>query len=164
LWLYKELTPGCESSSEATWVFGPKDVPQPDAVLRISPECGGQSGETGDYGAGAPELIVEISGSTLSRDLGVKLDLYRRSGVCEYLTILLRPRQVIWRELVRGRYREIAPDGDGILRSRVFPGLWLDPEALWGAKRKSIRTAIEQGAKSPQHAAFARRLASRRRK
>jgi len=57
---------------------------------------------------------------------------------------LLQPRQVIWRHLVRGRYREIAPGADGLLRSHTFPGLWLDPEALW-SKKKSIRTAVELG-------------------
>lgn len=163
LWLYQDLTPGCEAGAEGTWVMGPEDVPQPDGSLRILPEFGGQSGEVAGYGSGAPELIVEVSGSTRSLDLGVKLDLYRRAGVREYLTVLLKPRQVIWRELVRGRYREIAPSEDGILRSRVFPGLWLDPDALWNAE-KSPRTALERGTKSPEHAAFVKRLASRRRK
>lgn len=110
LWLYADLTAGCEAAAESTWVMGPDNVPQPDASLRVLPEVGGQSHDTGDYVGGAPELIVEVSGSSSSRDLGVKLELYRRSGVREYLTVLLKPRQVIWRQLVRGRYKEIAPD------------------------------------------------------
>lgn len=163
VWLYADRTPGCETASEATWVMAPNNVPQPDASLRILPERGGQSHDTGDYVGGAPELIVEVSGSSSSRDLGVKLDLYRRSGVREYLTILLKPRQVIWRHLVRNRYKEVAPDEDGLLRSRVFPGLWLDPAAVWDAKR-SVRTAVELGVQSPEHAAFVRRLAAHGRK
>jgi len=109
----------------------------------------------GNRATGAPELIVEISGSSLSRDLGVKLDLYRRAGVREYLTVLLETRQVTWWQLSRGRYRE--------LRSRVFPGLWLDAATLWSPKR-SIQTALEQGIRSPEHAAFVRRLAAHKRK
>ena len=167
IWLsdYMDATPGCESGLEATWVMGPANVPQPDVYLRIMPECGGQSGQTGDYGEGAPELIVEVSGSSLSRDLGAKMDLYRSVGVREYLSVLLRPRQVIWRQLVRGRYRETAPDEDRLLRSHAFPGLWLDPDAVW-SKKKSIRKAVELGVNSPEHAAFVKRLASaaRRRK
>jgi len=159
LWLYKDLTPGCEAGSDGTWVMGPKDVPQPDIFLRILPEYGGQSRVEGEYAAGAPELIVEVGGSSLSRDLGVKLDLYRRAGVREYLTVLPRPRELVWRYLSRGRYREIVPDDDGLLRSRVFPGLWLDPAAVWNPKR-SLRTAVEAGARSPEHAAFIRRLAA----
>jgi Uma2 family endonuclease len=143
--------------------MGPKDVPQPDNFLRILPEYGGQSSEERNYATGAPELIVEVSGSSQSRDLGVKFDLYRRAGVLEYLTVLLNPREVLWRQLSRGRSREIAPDDDGLLRSRVFPGLWLDPTALWSAKR-SVRTAVEQGICSPEHAAFVKRLAARKRK
>ena len=160
LWFYKELTPGCHAGVDCTWRMGPKDTPQPDLFLRILPEHGGQSRIEGPYAAGAPELIVEVSGSSLSRDLGIKLELYRNVDVREYLTVLLQPRQIIWRQLSRGRYREIKPDDDGLLRSRGFPGLWLDPAALWNPKR-SVRTAVEKGVRSPEHATFVRRLAAR---
>lgn len=160
--LYMDATPGCQSGLESTWVMGPDSVPQPDAFLRILPEHGGQSAEAGEYGSGAPELIVEVSASTLSRDLGPKLDLYRRSGVREYISVIPPTRQVVWRQLTRGRYREIAVGPDGLYRSAVFPGLWLDPE-VFGSRRKSIRTALERGLKSPEHAAFVKRLGSSRR-
>jgi Uma2 family endonuclease len=163
LWLYQESTSGCDSGIKCTWRMGPKDVPQPDVFLRILPEFGGQSRVEGDYATGAPELIVEVSWSSVSRDLGVKLDLYCRAGVREYLTVLLEAQEGVWRRLSRGRYREIAPDDDGLLRSRVFPGLWLDSAALWNPKR-SLRTALEQGTRSPEHSAFVRRLSARKRK
>ena len=156
--LYRDATPGCDAGLEATWVMSPKGVPQPDVHLIVLPEYGGQSGLTEKgYGGGAPELIVEVTGSSRSRDLGVKLELYCRAGVREYLTVLLKPQQVIWRQLIRGRYSEIAPGEDGLLRSVVFPGLWLDAEAV-RSKKKSIRTAVEKGVKSPEHAAFVKRL------
>ena len=161
LGIYGEATPGCKGGSEGTWVMGPKDVPQPDVTLSILPECGGQSRVEGNLSAGAPELIVEVTGSSYSRDLGVKLELYRTVGVREYLTVLPHPRQVIWRQLARGRYREIKPDEDGLLRSVVFPGLWLDPAALWNPKR-SVKTAVDKGTRSPEHAAFVKRLAAKR--
>jgi len=85
---------------------------------------------------------------------------YGRSGVREYLSVLLNPKQVIWRTLVRGGYAEIAPEDNGLYCSRVFPGLWLDPAALWSSRR-SVRTAVEKGLKSEQHAAFVRQLAAR---
>jgi hypothetical protein len=75
----------------------------------------------------------------------------------------LKPQRVIWRELSRGRYREIEPaEDDGLLRSHYFPGLWLDPKALWDPKQ-SLRPAIDQGIQTPEHAAFVRRLAKPRR-
>lgn len=162
-WLgtYWNHTPGCDGGVEGTWEMGPKDVPQPDIVLRILPEAGGQSSDGGTYSKGAPELIVEVVWSSASRDLGVKLDLYRRTGVREYLTVQLHPRAIVWRQLVRGRYRELPPDGDGVLRSRVFPGLWLDPKALWTGKL--LKTAA-RGLRSPEHAAFVTRLRTALRK
>lgn len=163
-WLgtYRLETPGCQVGTDATWVMGDKNVPQPDLFLRILPEFGGQSRETeSGYGAGAPELIVEVTGSSRSRDLGVKKELYRTAGVREYLTVELSPRKITWRHLARGRYRDLAPAADGIIRSRVFPGLWLDPGAFW--KGKPLR-AVQQGLRSPEHATFVKRLAAARRR
>lgn len=162
LWLYSEQTPGCQGCSDTTWIMGANDVSQPDLALRVLPAHGGQSRESERYAEGAPELVVEISGSTLSKDLGVKLDLYRRAGVREYVTILLQSKQIIWRQLVRGRYREIQPGEDGLFRSQVFPGLWLDPEAVWD-RRKSLRAGVELGLKTTEYAAFARKLTAAKR-
>ena len=158
--IYRSRTPGCQAGTDGTWVMGPKDIPQPDVFLRILPEWGGQSRNSGKYAEGAPELIVEVSGSSLSRDLGIKLDLYLAAGVREYLTVQLQPRTIVWRQLWGGRYRELRPDSDGVLRSRVFPGLWMDPEALWDG---SLLAAGELGLSSPEHAAFVKRLAGARR-
>jgi Uma2 family endonuclease len=162
-WLgfYSDSTPGCRAGADATAILGDRDVPQPDIALRVLPEYGGQTRTSGEYVEGPPELVVEVSGSSTSRDLGIKLDLYRRSGVREYITIILKSRQVIWRELFGGRYKEIEPSEDGLLRSRVFPGLWLDPEAVWDFDR-SLRPALEKGLESPEHAEFVRELAARR--
>jgi Uma2 family endonuclease len=157
LWFYVSQTPGCRAGGDATWIMGPEDVPQPDLALRLLPECGGQSKIRGEYLEGAPELIVEVSAFSSSRDLGVKLELYRRAGVREYITVLLKPRQVIWRQLIRNRYKEMEADSDGLLRSRVFPGLWLEPGAVWD-QNTSLRGAVESGVRSPEHDAFVRRL------
>lgn len=163
LWLYQQSTPGCQAGSDTTWRMTASDVPQPDVFLRILPAFGGQSRDDGYLATGAPELAVEVSGSTTSRDLGIKLELYRSQGVREYLSIVLYPKQVLWRRLVRGNYQDIEPGEDGLIRSRVFPGLWLDPAAIWDP-RKSLRAALELGLQSPEHAAFARKLAAKRRK
>jgi Uma2 family endonuclease len=163
LGIYRSRTPGCQGGIDTTWVMGTKDVPQPDIFLRILPDWGGQSSESagGKYGSGAPELIVEVTGSSRSRDLGAKLELYRSSGVREYLTVELSPRKITWRQLARGRYRELAPGSDGIIRSRVFPGLWLNPEGLWKGK---LLEAAERGLHSEEHAAFVKRLAAAHRR
>ena len=60
--------------------------PQLDALLRIKSDFGGQSHiSDDDYIEGAPELVEEISGSTVPYDLYDKLTVYRRHGVQEYI-------------------------------------------------------------------------------
>ncbi|MHB1559408.1 MAG: hypothetical protein ACYC61_18320 [Isosphaeraceae bacterium] len=51
------------------------------------------------------------------------------------------------------------PPADGILRSEVFPGLWLDAAALVRNDRKAVQAALQQGLDSPEHAEFVTRLA-----
>ena len=130
LWLgrYAEATPGCECGQNTTWLML-ESAPQPDIYLAY---LEGQSNLTGTYGQGAPELAAEICVSSSKRDLGPKLALYQRAGVREYITFETGPRRITWRSLGEdGSYGEMTPDADGLLRSRVFPGLVLNAEAFW---------------------------------
>ncbi len=164
-WLgfYSAATPGCEACASATWLMSEDSAPQPDLAFEIAPDYGGQSRIEGEYAAGAPELAVEISHTTSARDKGAKLRLYERSGVREYVTIRPRQQQIIWRELVDGNYREIAADEDGHLRSRVFPGLWLDPAALWAGDLPALAATVQRGVATPEHAEFVEQLARSKR-
>ena len=160
-WLvnYAAVTPGCSAVANVTWLMSQENVPQPDLALTIRSEYGGQSWMEGEYPGGAPELIVEISHTTGSRDSGIKQRLYERSGVLEYLIVRPKKRQIVWNELVKGKFREMQPGADGLLRSRFFPGLWLNAEALWNNDYTSLSAAIQQGAATPEHAEFIRKLA-----
>jgi Uma2 family endonuclease len=159
---YMAATPGCDACSNATWLMGKDDVPQPDITLQIAPERGGQSGIEGAFAAGAPELIVEVAASSYSRDMGVKRRLYERMGVREYLVAVLNRKQLIWLELVNGSYQALEPGADGISRSRCFPGLWLYVDALWDLDSARVFAVLQQGLASPEHAEFVARLAARK--
>ncbi len=79
--------------------------------------------------SGPPELIVEVASSSVSYDLHDKLNVYRRSGVVEYVVWRILDRDIDWFVLHEGQYQPLAPQ-DGLLKSEVFPGLWLDKQAL----------------------------------
>jgi hypothetical protein len=101
-----------------------------------------------------PELVVEVSHATRYTDLGPKLDDYERAGVLEYIVRALEPDEVLWHVLDRDRFVRVPPDGDGLYRSRVFPGLWLDPVALLARDTRRLREVLDQGFQVPDHAAF----------
>ena len=164
-WLssYAAVTRGCAACAAGTWLMSPDSAPQPDLAFRILPEYGGQSTIKGNYAAGAPELIIEVSHTTSARDAGVKLRLYERCGVREYVIVQPGKKHITWRELVNGKYRDIAPDADGLFRSRVFPGLWLNPSALWNNDLPGLAACVQQGAASGAHADFLHTLAANRR-
>ena len=162
LWCYVSATPGCAMRADVTWRMAPNNVPQPDLALRILEECGGQSKVEGKYPVGAPELIAEISHTTSKRDTGAKLRLYERSGVREYLVVQPDQQEIVWRELVDGKYRELKADAGGLLRSRVFPGLWLDLAALWKCDFAGLAAAVQLGVATPEHHAFVLELARKK--
>lgn len=162
-WLgqYAIRTPATAAASGSTW-FMLDDAPQPDVDLCILPECGGQSRLEGGYGAGAPELVAEVCLSTASYDLGPKLELYRAAGVQEYVAVVLGESRVLWQRLHGGAYVRLEPHPDGILRSIVFPGLWLDPTAFLAGDGARVMDILDLGLKSAEHQAFVQSLAARR--
>src|SRR5215471_6032963 len=48
LGLYKAGTPGVEGADNMTAILGQKSEPQPDLMLRLEKDCGGQSGYNKD--------------------------------------------------------------------------------------------------------------------
>ena len=164
VWLsyYAELTPGVEVLDNASVFFEDYGEPQPDVVLRILPENGGRTTDEGNFYANGPELVVEISDSTLKKDLGPKLRDYERAGVPEYIVLGIDPPAVRWHVGRLGKLVEVGPDVDGVYRSQVFPGLWLDPSMLLSGDTRSLRAMVDRGVATPQHAAFVAKLAGAR--
>lgn len=142
LWLshYQERTEGLKVMPAATMLIAGSS-PQPDlALIRLA----GSSRSGRKFREGPPELVVEITYSSLAYDLGSKLELYRRAGVAEYITVLLEERKVQWRVLENGRYHGLRLSG-GYLKSRIFPGLWLDPKAVFPPGIAGLRASVEAG-------------------
>jgi Uma2 family endonuclease len=160
-WLanYETDTPGVEAGDNSSVRLDVDNEPQPDGFLLVLPERGGNARiSEDDFIEGAPELVAEVSSSSVSFDLGKKLNVYRRCGVREYIVWRVRDRQVDWFVNREGRFEPLAPSADGILRSTVFPGLWLDPAALVQNRKAIVKAVLEQGLKSPEHAEFVARL------
>ena len=163
LGVYRAATPGCEAMSNATWLMGEDDSPQPDTALRILPEYGGQSRTEGDYASGAPEFLAEVCLSSTAYDLHEKLELYQESGVLEYAAVLMYEREVRWHRLAAGRFEVLSPPADGVYRSAVFAGLWLDAPALLAGDLARVLAILNEGIHSPEHQQFVDQLAARRR-
>jgi Uma2 family endonuclease len=164
-WLvaYRAATPGVETGDNASLLLDPKNMPQPDSLLYILPECGGRARiNDGGYMVGGPEWIGEVSASTASYDLHDKLEAYRRNGVREYVVWRVEDGAIDWFVLRGDRYEPLTTGADGLLKSEVFPGLWLDPKALLAGNLLRVLEVVQAGVKSPEHAAFVERLAMKR--
>lgn len=164
-WLgfYVAGTPGLDFGDNSSLRVDEDNMPQPDLLLRLPEAAGGRSRIAADgYVCGAPERIVEIAASSVSYDLHQKLDVYRRSGVQEYVVHRTEDAAIDWFVSREGRYVAQVPDGEGLLRSAVFPGLWLDDAAALRGDLQRLRTVVDRGGATPAHVAFAAGIAASR--
>jgi Uma2 family endonuclease len=162
-WLgtYEAATTGVALGVEPTVRLDLDNEPQPDVVLMINPDAAGQARlSEDDYIEGAPELIVEIAASSVAIDLHAKKQAYRRNGVKEYIVWQVLDRQLTWFYLEQGEYLELGADSNGIMRSQVFPGLWLGVAELLAGNMQSVLSVLQTGLQSSEHAAFAEKLAA----
>lgn len=133
---------------------------QPDAMLLLSPEFGGGTWtDEQDLLHGTPELIVEITGDSEGVDAVTKRKLYHRFGVQEYLLWIASEDRIVWESLVDGEYQELPIDESGVIRSQVFPGLWLNEPALLAGDTAALMATLALGLRSSEHRKFAGRFA-----
>lgn len=163
-WLthYEAGTPGVETGENSTVRLDLDNEPQPDALLLIDPACGGQARiSADDYIELAPELVAEVASSSASFDLNTKLNVYRRNGVREYVVWRVLDRAIDWFVLRADQYVQLPADDRGVLKSEVFPGLWLDAPALVRGDLVQVLTVVQQGLATPEHQAFVAKLAGK---
>jgi len=156
--LYRFHTAGVRVGDNSTVRLDLGSEPQPDAVLLIDPEHGGRVTFTEGYITDGPELAAEVAASSASFDANVKLRAYQRSGVQEYLLWRVQDRALDWFALREGRYVPLPAEPDRILRSEMFPGFWLDPQALIAEDFAQTLAVLNLGLATPEHAAFVARL------
>lgn len=155
LGVYRAATPGVVGADNATDRLDLENEPQPDCMLFVRPEFGGQVRiSSDDYVVGPPEFVAEISGSTVAYDRGPKLRTFLRHGVKEYLIWRVEDDKFEWYALRGANYIQLQPRPDGILCSEVFPGLWLDVEAMLVGDLARVLDVVKQGIAGPEHRQF----------
>ena len=76
----------------------------------------------------------------------------------EYIVWRVLEREIDWFVLRAGQYERLPLDADGLWRSAVFAGLWLDPAALVHGDIATVLAVVQGGVASPEHAAFVTHL------
>lgn len=161
LGFYAAFTPHTRIGDNPTVRLDVDNEPQPDAVLLIDSRYGGQTHLSDDgYIEGAPEFVAEIAASTATIDLRDKKRVYRRSKLKEYLVWQVMDHRIDWFSLQEEEYISLVPDAAGIIRSRVFPGLWLAVSALLEGDMSSAIATLQAGLNSDAHQEFIQQLAA----
>jgi Uma2 family endonuclease len=160
-WLaaYRVATPDVRLVDNGTVRLDADNEVQPDALLWLDPAAGGSAKPSEDgYLEGAPELIVEVAASRASYDLHEKLKVYRRNGVQEYVVWRVYDKELDWLCLDEGEYVPLDRDEEGLIKSNVFPGLWLAVPALLEGDMARVLAKLQEGLASEEHKGFVERL------
>ncbi|MDY7012886.1 MAG: Uma2 family endonuclease [Cyanobacteriota bacterium] len=144
LGVYEAATPGVQAGDNCTVRLDAENEPQPDVLLRIKENGQSTISEDG-YVEGAPELIVEIAASTASIDLHDKQRVYRGNQVQEYLVWRIYDKKFDWFRLKEGKYIKLKPDEQGIIKSEIYPGLWLNIDSLLSGNLAKVLEVLQQG-------------------
>ncbi|HET6576458.1 MAG TPA: Uma2 family endonuclease [Fimbriiglobus sp.] len=166
-WLgtYGGELPGVEVFDNTTNILADESEPQPDAGMFFLPEYGGKMTEDEEGILNGPaDLVVEVANTSVALDMHAKKRDYEAAGVREYLVVRVKQEDAVWFARGRKGFTELKPEPDGVLRSRVFPGLWLDPSAVFDKTTRRLMAVLRQGLASPEHAAFVAKLESRAKK
>jgi Uma2 family endonuclease len=93
---------------------------------------------------GPADLIVEIvSPESRTRDRGEKFYEYEQGGVGEYWIVDPKRRQAEFYQ--RGddsNFHPVLPDANGIYRSAILSGFWLDVDWLWQNPLPTLLTVL----------------------
>lgn len=140
-WLlaYTDNRDALEAITPTSILLDDDNEPEPDAILFFAHP---DRYDAGGYFVGAPELVVEIAASSVSRDLHQKKRAYERNGVLEYLVWRTQDGAFDWFQLRDGTYVRREPGADGIIESEVFPGLRLDVPKLLAHDRRGVLAAL----------------------
>jgi hypothetical protein len=159
LGVYRMATPGVIGCRNGHLRLDRTNMPQPDAYLHIDTRFGGRARLGLDrHVVGGPELIAEIAVTSANYDLREKLEVYRRNEVQEYVVWRIWDQAIDWFVLRDGKYERREPGTDGVYRSQVLPGLWLDAAALLRGDLATVARVAQEGIASAEHVEFVKRL------
>lgn len=150
---------GLDFGDNSTVALGPDDAPQPDLLMYLPAEIGGQARINAQgYLEGPPDFVAEIAASTASIDLHGKYRAYQNSGVREYVVWRVLDGAVDWFVLDNHEFVPLAQDAMGIYRSQVFPGLWLNVPALLDQDAQMLWSTLDAGLATNDFHEFAMRV------
>lgn len=146
-WLgfYAAHTSGVHCGGSSTLKIDESNEYEPDGMLFYDK---GQVVIAEDgYLQGVPELVVEVAASTVAIDSTVKFEVYESKGVKEYLLWNTVATEITWYHRSKEKFVPLKADREGILKSKAFPGLWLNVAAMLGFDQKAVLKTLQLGMK-----------------
>lgn len=162
LGMYRTYTPGVRVGDNGSLRLDMDNEPQADAAMIIEPRWGGSTRlSEDDFIEGGPELVAEVASSSVSIDLHRKLSVYCKNRVQEYLVWRVLDEEIDWFVLKGNQYEKLATDSAGLLRSEVFPGLWLHVAGMLSGDMRLVIESLQKGLASDARRAWVLRLEAR---
>lgn len=139
---YAARRTGVEGRLHPSVILDDQNEFQPDCILyRTGPDR--TTSIVDGFIHGPPELVLEAVETFDAIEYYEKKDVYRRSGVAEYLVWQIYEDRIDWFALDDdGEYQLLPGDANGVIDSRIFPGLRLDVRAMLAGDLAKVLAAL----------------------
>lgn len=156
LFCYVTQTPGVNTGGSATLKIDDENEFEPDGMLFYD---NGQLIIADDgYLEGVPELAVEVTASTFTIDSKEKFRVYEKHGVKEYLLWNTEAGTITWYARHKDKFVPMKSNRAGILKSKIFPGLWLEVAAMREGDMTQVMKTLYEGLASAPHRQYVKRF------
>jgi hypothetical protein len=101
---------------------------------------------------GPPNFVLDVFNRGERPEYERRRGLFERFGVTEYVVVEDTPSPTLhWNREDGGRFQEVEPDADGLIKSKALPGLWIPTRALAARDWWTVLAAIERGVSRRGH-------------
>lgn len=107
-----------------------------------------------EYFTGPPNFVFDVFRAEQRQDYESRKRLFEKNGVIEYAAWFNSENLPIWNRMVKGEYRTIQEDEDGLIKSTSLPGLWFPVKAFTDRDWWSVMAKISHGITRRGHRDF----------
>ena len=112
--------------------------------------------DVGDYKffSGPPNFVFDVFQDNQKEEYELRRECFERSGVIEYVAWPTFSKIPVWNRLVDGKFRQIRPDEEGLIKSTALPEMWIPVEALKNRDWWVVMATISRGITRRGHRDF----------
>ena len=143
---YRHSTPGIYVCLQVPVVLDPDHRFVPGLIAMVNHGRLKQCEPQVTHFSGPPNFVLDVFDSSELEEYATRKKAFERFGVTEYVAIVTgEVTKCEWNRNNDSQFESIAPDENGVIKSKALPGLWFSTSPLENPDEWALGTQIEEG-------------------